>query len=303
MTDAAGNIVAIAGNPYSGAKSNRALVEALMHALSERGLEPVAVWEKGELAERAGDPEFASRCRCVVAAGGDGTLLYVVNTETNLPVLHFPLGNENLFAGHWRIGPDPVAVAKMIETGQTTTIDLGSATSSDGKSTKFTCVASAGFDAEVVHRLDRWRARGGSWKRVKRTTYTRPILATAMKYCYPRMTVTPDDGEPITGTALFVFNLPRYGMGLPICPDARGDDGLLDYVVFTRRGALPLMSLAMAIKRGTHAARRDVRIGRAKRIRVDSETDVPLEVDGDPAGCAPVTLVCLPAIQKVIVPG
>lgn len=302
MTEPSGDIVAIAGNPYSGAKSNRALVEALMHALGERGLEPVTVWEKGELAERASDPEFVARCRCVVAAGGDGTLLYVVNTETNLPVVHFPLGNENLFAGHWRIAADPVAVATMIEAGKTTTIDLGSATTSDGTNTRFTCVASAGFDAEVVHRLDRWRARGSSWRRVKRSTYAKPIAAAALGYRYPRMSIRPDDGEPVTGTAVFVFNLPRYGMGLPICPDASGDDGLLDYVVFTRRGALPLMSLAMAIKRGTHAARRDVLAGRAMRITVDSETDVPLELDGDPAGCAPVTLECLPAMQKVIVP-
>src|SRR5262245_14783875 len=70
--------VPILANPRAGSGKSRRLVDGLVNALRIRGLEPAVCWRREELSEllNALGPE---EVRCVVAAGGDGTLLEVVN--------------------------------------------------------------------------------------------------------------------------------------------------------------------------------------------------------------------------------
>jgi diacylglycerol kinase (ATP) len=140
--------VVIVANPYSGAKENRACVEALAAALRQRELESRVIWDLDELVEVAGDPCSAERYRAVVVAGGDGTLNRVINLQRQLPVFVFPLGNENLFSRE--LGCCGVAehAADVIAAGRTQTIDLGRA-----GERLFAIVASAGFDGDAAHRL------------------------------------------------------------------------------------------------------------------------------------------------------
>jgi len=164
---------------------------------------------------------------------------------------------------------------------------------------RFAVVASAGFDAAVAHRLATWRDRGDRLRRVSRFTYARLITRNAMTYGYPMMQVDAD-GQTLAGALVMVFNLPQYGFGLRLCPAARGDDGLLDWLVFERPGRLTLARYWAALLRDRHLDLPDVQHGRARRITITADTPVPLEVDGEAAGHIPITLTVEPAAMRII---
>ena len=301
--------MAVVANPYSGSRKNPARVEALAEELRRLGCGVRLMWGRHELKEAAGQPGFLLRFPRIVVAGGDGTLHKVVNTpgvlESGVPLAHFPLGTENLFARQFDHPHDPARMAQIVAAGKTATIDLGTARYPDGERVRFMIVASAGFDAEVIHRLELWRAGGkrqSRLRRVSRSRYVRPILGAVTGYNYPAITVQADDRR-MTGVLCMAFNLPRYGMGLGICPDATASDGLLDYAVFQRPGAVALMRYALSIRMGRHTKRADVLTGRARHVRIAIPgAAVPLELDGEGAGYAPVELGVLSGALRVLVP-
>ena len=288
--------VAIAANPYSGRKQNRQRVEALAAALQEAGLEPRLMWGRDELAEAAANQSFNGDYRTVVAAGGDGTLNRVINYQIDVPLAMFPLGNQNLFARQFGHVGDPEAMARSIVAGKTRTIDLGRAA---GR--LFSIVASAGFDGDAAHRLARWRERGDRLKRVRSLSYTWPIISSAWRYRYPLVDLEAD-GRRVRGALVMVFNLPRYAADLPLAADAVADDGLLDWLVFEKPGSIRLARYALSVWLDRHRRRGDVFHGRARRIELSCQEPVPLEIDGEAAGFAPLSIEVVPAALRVIVP-
>lgn len=304
----------ICANPFSGAGPNRRHVDGLVDALRQRGLEPRLVWDVIERRALLADGKLAERCRCVVAAGGDGSIHAVVNElgesgrleiSSDNPRVAFatlPMGNENLFAAHFGFTRDVGRLASAIEACATNRVDLGRVTpvARGGQSSLFTLMASVGFDAEVVHRMDRWRISGTGLRRVRRSSYLPRVFSSLCRYAYPVLSIEAD-GQGLSGAHLFVFNLPRYGGGLRIAPmGCRADDGLLDWVLFEKPGRWPLLGAAWAVLRGKHLTSPGVRHGRAARLRVNVSgagpsdagltPTAPLQVDGDPAGMTPADI-------------
>jgi YegS/Rv2252/BmrU family lipid kinase len=283
--------IAILANPRAGAEHSRHLVESFAQRLQGMGLAPVVCWHRQELTEAVASAK--EKLRCVVAAGGDGTLLEVLNRAPGLPVALLPLGTENLVAGYCGLARNAGALAEIIATGQVREIDVGQA---NGRT--FCLMASAGFDAAVVHRVHR-RRRG----HITRLSYALPIVQVVQDYCYPPIDVELiDTGERLRGSLVFVFNVPRYGLGLSIAREAQPDDGLLDLYVFERPGMFALAGYALAILRGHHRDRPDVHYRRARGFRLSSTKPVPLQTDGDPAGWLPATIEVLPQRLTLLVP-
>ena len=174
----------------------------------------------------------------------------MLNERLPLPIAVLPLGNENLFARYFGHRRDPEAVARAIVAGQVRAIDLGSF---NGQ--LFSIVVSAGFDGEVAHRLARWRSPGYSFATRQQPRYVAPLVGAACSYRYPLVDLNAD-GQNVRGVLAMVFNLPAYCLRLQLVPDAVCDDGLLDWVVFTRPGRIPLASYALSVVLGRHQARR-----------------------------------------------
>lgn len=292
---AAGRLVVIVANPYSGARENRTVVAKLEAALRGRGLEPRVMWELGELEASANEPGFGESCRAIIAAGGDGTMSAVINQHIGSPVAVLPLGTENLFAMNFGFTDDITALAERVAAGRTTTIDLGRRGDQ-----YFSVVLSAGFDGDVAHRLARWRKREKDLKRVKRHTYLRPIAVSALKYNYPMMELIAD-GVTHRGPLVMIFNQPQYGFGFKLAPHADPADGKLDYLVFHRPGRVRLGLYWLSLMRQKHLERSDVTHGTAKKLELRSEQPVPMEMDGEPCGLTPCTVETIPAALRVIV--
>ena len=295
MRDAAADTVLILGNPFSGAGKNARRVNGLIEALRAAGFDPRVEWDRAQWARLFADEAFSRSCRCVVAAGGDGTVAEVLNLRPTIPLAVLPLGTENLFARRFGFSGDPRKTARRIATGRPAGIDLGCANGA-----LFSLVVSAGFDAEVVHRLARWRAVGThAGKQITHLNYLPFIGGALREYDYPPVAVEADDGHA-EGAHAFVMNIPRYGLGLPIAPEAREDDGLLDWVVLKRPGGWALAGYAASIAMRRHLRRGDVAHGRTTRLRITSPASAPAQRDGDPAGRTPLEIAVQPQAVRVM---
>lgn len=303
--------VGIVVNRNSGMGGGLRSVQRLVHALRRAGFfEQVAFTpeERSALVVRsAGDP----RCRCLVAVGGDGTVSALLNEQPSVPLTVFPAGTENLVAGHFGLGRNPKALADTIASGQPVRVDVGLV-----GARRFLLMVGFGFDGDIVSRHHQARvSRSGSIRPTHRIAYVWPILRSSFSYRFPSITVRiadPDAEEVLTGTTVFVFNAPRYALGLPFVPSARDDDGWLDVLVFRKPGALQALYYLWKVFCGTHLRDSSVYHRRVRHVVVSSQEQVPVQIDGDPGGLlAPQTnadsdagwsITVIPAAVDIMVP-
>lgn len=287
--------VAVVANPFSGSGSNRTIVRRLEQALQQRGLTVRVLWDPTERTTVLRDEQWAANCRCVIAAGGDGTVADAINENHRIPLAMLPIGNENLFARQFGYrGVEQVADA--VVRGRTRWIDLGRI-----GERMFTVMASVGLDADVVERVAQWRVQSGSLRRVTRISYVRPVFAALHGFGYPRVTLEAD-GRVVEGAHALAFNIPQYACRLPFVPGARADDGLLHWVVFQKPGALSLAGYLAAVALKRHRKLRSVVTGTARHIRLTAEQPTAVQIDGDPSGKTPVDIDIAPQAARIIVP-
>ena len=300
--------VVILANPYSGTGGNKQRVASLEAALSTLGMTTRQVWDLDERARLLAEPEVGEQYRCVVSAGGDGSMAGVVNDlraggdTTRAAIAMLPMGNENLFAQEFGHDKKVQDLAKAIDAMNTRTIDVG-----DANGRLFTLMASAGFDSEVVKRVDKWRREtdGNGLKRVNRLSYMPRITSVLTGYRYPEVTLTAD-GQSVTGVHAFVFNIGRYGGGLRIGSHADPSDGMLDWVVFQNPGLIRLARYGISVLLGRHLKRGDVVYGKSSEIELtgmnaSGDKGIPIQADGDPSGRAPVKITVRPGAMRVVI--
>ena len=292
--------VILAANPYSGHGPTVQRVDMLTAALRARNLEAQVVWRP---AERAAALAAAAPGTTVVAVGGDGTVAAVINElapESTLAV--FPAGNENLFARALGFPDDAVGLATSVAAGVTHAVDLGRATSTAGGSMRtrlFGLMLSAGFDADVAHRLARWRADGPMLRRVRRRSYVQPVAAALLSYRHPVMSVSVDDGT-LRAAWCLVANVRAYAFGLCLTARGRPDDGRLDWAIVERAGVGALARYAWAARGGRLRSCAGTRAGTTARMRIHSATPVPVQLDGDAWGVTPVAVETVPGALTVL---
>ncbi|MGO9111617.1 MAG: diacylglycerol/lipid kinase family protein [Thermoguttaceae bacterium] len=299
-------------NPKAGAGSPDARVEGLVNLLRQRQLEVAVLTNLDEIAAESNRLFAEGRLRALVAVGGDGTAAELVNrTVPGLPLTVLPAGNENLLARYYDLGPTPEECCRIVAEGAVIRRDAGQA---DGRI--FLIMIGCGFDADVVHCLHLHRTG-----HVTSASYFNPIMASIRHYDYPELRVywseggvvetgaTPQQGPghpPETISVgvrwLFAFNLPCYGAGLQIAPEADGSDGLLDVCTFRHGGLWRGLYYTAAVLTGTHHWLTDFTRRRAGRLRVTSDSKVPYQLDGDPGGFLPVEIEVLPKRLTLVVP-
>lgn len=285
--------VAIQRNPKSGAGRQARPLLQLIKELRQQGLRPRLYSRREELDAAVRDPLRRSTLKGIVAAGGDGTLLDVLNRHPDVPIAILPLGTENLCAKYLGIPRDGKFVARMIVAGKTARFDVGQL----GEK-RFMVMASVGFDAYVIHAMH--ATRRGS---ITRWSYLRPISNCLASYHYPELRVYVDKHpKPVTGRMVVIANLPSYALGLRVASDARGDDGILDVRVLQRGSILQMFRYLGLIYYRWHERVRDIVPLTGWNIRIESDEPVPVQIDGDPAGFTPVDITIEKSAGELFVP-
>jgi diacylglycerol kinase family enzyme len=243
--------------------------------------------------------------RAVIVIGGDGTLRNVAERLLDAfgpsaipPVVVVPLGTANLMAQHlgirWRDASAAPAIVAAINQGKTVRIDASRA---NGQ--LFLLTVGAGMDGRIIHELD--RIRSGP---IDLTSYALPVALAMQKYVFEPITVTVD-GRRIFGPApgmAFIANAPEYGLGFPLLPEAKSDDGLLDVCVLACRDRGEMLSLLLSAAAGEHMNAEGARYEKGVRIGVTAERPVPVQVDGEAGGFTPLEVELLPVKVPFIVP-
>ncbi|MGD0769460.1 MAG: diacylglycerol kinase family protein [Tepidisphaeraceae bacterium] len=290
--------VAIVANPIAGQGKGRATAQRVCEAVEAAGMKTTAIFDLLNA-----DLDQLISADAIVAIGGDGTLRAVagrcLDGGGKIPaLLPVPMGTANLMGRHlgihWKtadLGP------RIVQSLQRGTISMLDAAEANGQ--LFILMAGVGIDGLIVHELDRMR-RGP----ISFASYVLPAALAIATYRYPPLQVVADDEEIFASAPAIalVANISEYGTGFPLAPHARPDDGMLDICV------VPVESPVDALHKFLHAAAGEllsiegVVYTRAKQIEIRSPKQVPIQIDGDPAGHTPARINLLPIRLPFIVP-
>lgn len=222
-----------------------------------------------ELAAAAADSGYDA----VVAVGGDGTTLEVLNglAGRDTPLAVLPIGSGNDFVKPLGIPTDLEAAAALLRRGHLRRIDLGRA-----GPTYFGNMLGMGFDARVAietYRLPRLRGFA---------LYLAALWRTVWHYRAPYLHIECD-GQVREGRFLManVANGRCQGANFWLTPAAQMDDGLFDLCLITDM-PIPLFFYHLPkVFRGRHTRLREVTMLQARRVSVRAETPIAVHADGE----------------------
>ncbi|MCE5267317.1 MAG: diacylglycerol kinase family lipid kinase [Planctomycetaceae bacterium] len=290
------NRVAILLNPKAGPRAGQSRADQLAELLRNQGLQAELFTDLAAAASQANRWHAEGRLRALVGVGGDGTAAELINrTAEGVPLTFLPAGNSNLLARYLGISKEPDALCRTIVDGTLARLDAAQA---NGR--LFSLMVSCGFDADVVRRVHEHRHG-----HISHYSYGAPILRSIGNYRFPQLRIECDganDAEPFLARWLFVFNLPCYGGGFHIAPQANGADGLLDVASFRRGGLWNGLWYAATILSRQHRRLGQCTEHRVRRLRITADAEVPYQLDGDPGGTLPLDIEVLPGRLTLLVP-
>jgi diacylglycerol kinase (ATP) len=225
-----------------------------------------------ELAERAGRHYGA-----VIAAGGDGTVHEVANgllrARGGAAFGVLPMGSGDDFA---KMLPARDAIERLAAP-MAMAFDAGVIRSGSGVR-YFANGMDIGFGAHGAYNI----------RKVPRmftglAAYLGAIALTMLRYPTLSVRLQLDDDTPTQRTTAMtaVMNGRALGGSFLACPDARVDDGALDVMVAEGVGRLDILGLVPKFMRGTHVRDPRIRLARARRVTIESDTPLLVEADGE----------------------
>ncbi len=287
--------IAVIINPSAGGGRAERVLPELRQELEKLGLEyhvePTRSLDHAHELARAA----AAAGEVAAACGGDGVVGAVAEalrgTEGVLGVL--PGGRGNDFARVLGIPLEAAHACNILATGVVKELDLGQAADKT-----FIGIASCGFDSDANRIANETRVVRGN------LVYAYGALRALAGWRPATFTVRLDDQPPrsFTGYTVAAANSKAYGGGMYLAPDASLEDGLLDVVMVADVPKRRFFRLLPTVFKGEHVKQPNVHVERAARIEVSADRPFTMYADGDPIGDLPITLCCLKAAVRVLVP-
>ena len=285
-------------NPKAGKEKSLDLIPFIEECFKDKAEEYVIrVTEyPGHATELAKQYSSMSECR-IYSVGGDGTVNEIVNgiagTEAALGVIPTGSGNDFVRSVH-----DTFDIKEMLIStinGEEKSIDLARANDK-----YFINISSIGFDADVVFNADKFKkVRGitGSMAYVISIVYT----IFLKKVCNIRIDI---DGKKMQRKVILaaVANGKYYGGGIIPTPEAKLDDGLFDICMVSDLSRIKMLGLFPKYMKGQHAQLKQVSFFKGKKIYIESEYDLCLNIDGEILTAKTVNFEILENAIKVIYP-
>jgi diacylglycerol kinase (ATP) len=253
------------------------------------------VWKKG---------------RIPVAMGGDGTVNMVARgllvgdgaayAESSgirpvMGIIACGSGNDTAAALGLPV-KRPDASVQILESGSRDAIDAVIVECDSGEEGVSLAVAAAGFDSEVTETAERIKVIKGP------TRYTVAVFTTLVRSEPALFEMSLDGGDSTSFYAwlVAVANGPRYGGGMRIAPDASFTDGLADLCIVGPVTRRHFVRTFPRVFKGTHIRDPDIRIVRAKEVRLSASRPFACYGDGERIGPLPATFRVRPRAIEVV---
>ena len=279
-------------NPRAGglnnARDRRGRIESLV------GAWPIRITSRTGQAEALTRRAVKEGFKRIVAAGGDGTVNQVANGigGSNAVLGILPIGTVNVFAMELGLPANDLKLCRdVIEAGNMRLIDLPSANNK-----YFVQLGGVGLDAQAVKETS---------LAFKRSLGPLSYLISAAQIAArrpPDLFIESEKTSMREGSFVLVGNGRLYGGPFPFFKQAVIDDGLLDVVVFKRLGYLEIIKYLHDVVFSSDIRVPEIEYFQARSVRVTSNQDVPVELDGELAGNCPVDFQMHEKALRVLAP-
>jgi diacylglycerol kinase family enzyme len=284
-------------NPASGGgRRHAARMPEIVRALAAAGFDVTVqpTTEPGHATALAAEACRLSGCEAVFGLGGDGTLreIAVALVGKEVPLAILPGGTTNVLALALGVPAHPLRAAQLYGATEVRALDVGIAAG-----IPFLMMVSAGVDSEVLR-----RASQASKKRFGRLAVAAQALAALRAYDAPIRALVDGDRR-VEGSFVVASNIRYYGGPFEITPRADPLDGELDFAVFSGKGGLAMLELALDVVTGTHLSRGDFASWKGKSARLEGSGEAWVQIDGDPLRLAlPIEIAVAPERLNVLLP-
>lgn len=292
-----GRLLMAIHNPHASGGEHHRDVPLMLEALRGLGYEVESRATEGVghatvLAQEA----VAEGCDVVCAIGGDGTVNETLNglVGSGLPLAIIPTGTVNVLAMELGIPLDPPDAVRVLEMGNTSSIDLGRV-----NERYFGLMAGVGMDAAVVASLNPTLKRA-----LREAAFAVQGLANYLIKEDPLIRIEAAE-RTMEGYFVVIGNSSNYGGGFGITPLADMRDGLLDVCVLKDKSFLSTATYWTAALLNAHIKHPKVEYFRTEEVRLtcaDDGKEVLVQTDGEVAGSLPVTCRVVPHALHVVVP-
>ena len=233
------------------------------------------------------------------ATGGDGTLNEVLNgmagSKCSLGVL--PAGSGNDFIKSIYKSRDYADILEKTISAPAVPIDCGLL-----NDRYFINIMSVGFDAQVAYysaKLNKKLHLKGS------LSYFAGIAAALLKgkLKFP-VKLTFDDEEVVEMEICLTActNGKYYGGGFMPVPTTEFNDGILDVCFVEKKSLFGILTLIPKYMKGKHTKTKGVNFRKVKKLRVESETELNINLEGELTQSKDVTLVIKENFINFIIP-
>ncbi|QDT35281.1 diacylglycerol/lipid kinase family protein [Thalassoglobus polymorphus] len=238
--------------------------------------------------------------RVIVAAGGDGTVNTVMEgllaSDQDIPLGVLPLGTGNDFSRNTQIPWNPVEAFSLIEQREPTMID----------------VIEVRSEAETFHYLNMATAGNtglySDWITDEMKKFWGPLvylrgavdLAANLQVFDVELEFDNTSSESFQALNLFLANGSVTGGGLPVAPDAKINDGLIDVILVLDCTPVAVAGLVTQYTLSDYLTNENIVYRRCQSVSIKSSPPLTLTADGDTRSDQPVTVEVLPQRLPVI---
>ena len=233
----------------------------------------------------------------VFVLGGDGTVSEVVGAmaHSGVPVGVLPGGTGNLVASVLGVPRNITSAVRALLTGERRTFDLGRLP--DGR--YFTFAAGVGVDVAMVQQTS-----FDGKQHLGMISYA--ISAARAAFRGDMINITVDvDGKSLKARVVLAMIANAgsiLGGRFAIGPNVKPDDGELDLCLYMPQHPREVFAVCWKLLRRDFTPDPLMQFVRGRSFRLESETPVPVQADGDIVGETPIEITVAPKAAEFLVP-
>ena len=238
--------------------------------------------------------------RAVVAVGGDGTVGVALRgtAGTEVPVAIVPCGTGNQLALNFGVPSSLEESVGVAVEGSVVKIDIGRANGEP-----FALMAGAGLDADVMT-----DATTELKNRFGFAAYLYSGLKNVIVPPSADFRIVADEHEvEVNASMVLLANAGQLKAGpfpveLTVAPESSFQDGLIDVCIYAPRNLPEVAGLLWQVARRKFAGNERMIFLQAKKIRIESNPPVAIQIDGEPRGETPIEVEIEPLGGRILVP-